>query len=166
MSEKDKTIIIVILAFILMSGCLLASCCAGSLFFLSRSDRNMIMEFLNDSETETENKKEEKASIDDNDDFFQNSEQETGLSQAEKAIIEATEKTRGLSAETKFAPVYQTEDELREYMIKQLEDVSDEDMRNELELYNILGFAPGDFDLHQFYVDMYTEIQRKLGLLQ
>ena len=33
----------------------------------------------------------------------------------------------------------------------------DEDFKNELGLYTILGFAPKDFDLRQFYVDLYTE---------
>ena len=79
------------------------------------------------------------------------------LSPEEAKIIDATEKLRGLSAENKFAPIYQTEDELRQYLIEQLKDSDDEDLKNELALYYILGFAPKDFDLRQFYVDMYTE---------
>ncbi len=79
------------------------------------------------------------------------------LSPEEAKIIDATEKLRGLSAENKFAPIYQTEDELRQYLIEQLKDSDDEDLKNELALYYILGFTPKDFDLRQFYVDMYTE---------
>ena len=80
-----------------------------------------------------------------------------GLSPDEQKIIEATERIRGLSVGNRLAPIYQTEDELRSYLIEQLNNTSDEDLRIESALYIILGFIPKDFDLRQFYVDLYSE---------
>lgn len=79
------------------------------------------------------------------------------LSPNEQKIIETTEKVRGLSAGNRLSPIYQTEEELRHYLIEQLNNTSDEDLRIESALYIILGFIPKDFDLRQFYVDLYSE---------
>lgn len=79
------------------------------------------------------------------------------LSPDEQKIIETTEKVRGLSAGNRLAPIYQTEEELRSYLIEQINNTSDEDLRIESALYIILGFIPEDFDLRQFYVDLYSE---------
>lgn len=154
MSEKEKTILIVIIAFICLAGCLMISCCAGSLLLVSRADRNTVIDLLNNTDLSERNGQNTAPVITQND---WESGDENGLSRAEQLIIAATEKTRGLSAETSLAPVYQTEAELREYMIDQLKDVTDDELEDELGLYTILGFTPKDFDLRQFYVDMYTE---------
>lgn len=159
MSEKDKTILIVILAFVILFGCMFMSCCAGSLFFLTRADRNTIIEFLNDS-TDGSVPNFDKTQAGSESVYGQpdmDLKDENGLSEAERLIIETTEKTRKLYADEKMAPVYQTEEELRSFMMTQMDDVTDEELEEELGLYNILGFAPKDFDLRQFYVDMYTE---------
>ena len=143
MSEKDKTILIVALAFVAVFGCFIISCCAATMLVVSHTGRDTLINVLNES-------------LNDNTvTYTKNIDGE--LTEAEQLIIEATEKVRGLSVETKLAPVYETEDELRAYMIEQLEDVTDEEFEDELGLYKILGFAPDGFDLRQFYVDMYTE---------
>ena len=153
MNEKDKTILLVVLAALAMCGCLIMSCCAASVLVLSRVDRSTIQEVFS-GETEISAGTENAGNVVSFEVLDDGSEE---LSQAERLIIAETEKVRGLKAEEPLAPVYQTEDELREYMIGQLDDVSDEDFKNELGLYTILGFAPKDFDLRQFYVDLYTE---------
>ena len=153
MNEKDKTILLVVLAALAMCGCLIMSCCAASVLVLSRVDRSTIQEVFS-GETEISSGTENTGNVVSFEVLDDGSEE---LSQAERLIIAETEKVRGLKAEEPLAPVYQTEDELREYMISQLDDVSDEDFKNELGLYTILGFAPKDFDLRQFYVDLYTE---------
>ena len=79
------------------------------------------------------------------------------LSDEEKTIIEATELIRELSAEDKFAPVYLTTEELRAQLMKDIEAESNEAYANENGLFRILGFVPDDFDLKQFYVDLYAE---------
>ena len=159
MSEKEKTILFVVLAFVFMCGCIVTSCCAVSMFILSRADRNTIIDILNNSTNSDISYSAGNQSESDNyaDQTNLDVKDENGLSEAEKMIISATEKTRNLHAEEKLAPVYQSEDELRDFMIAQMEDATDEDFEEELGLYNILGFAPKDFDLRQFYIDMYTE---------
>ena len=79
------------------------------------------------------------------------------LSPDEKIIIETTEKVRGLSAEPRMAPIYKTEEELRNYLIAQVNNTSDEELRIDSALFIILGFIPEDFNLRQFYVDLYSE---------
>lgn len=158
MSEKDKTLLIVILAVAALCGCFVISCCAASFYVLSHTDKNTVQEIL-DSGT-IENYTEDSADVDPVENAFvpyssdNNSE---ALFAAEQMIIEETEKVRGLSSSEKLTPTYQSEDELREYLIDQLEEVSDEELAEELFQYNVLGFAPKDFDLRQFYVDLYTE---------
>ena len=156
MSEKEKTILIVILAFVVMFGCLVISCCAASLFMISRADRDSVSKIMNESIALSNNSLEQN---DNNSNNFLASEEadHTELSRVEQMVIDETEKVRGLTAQTPLAPVYQTTEDLRNYMIAQLEDVSDEDMNKDLKLYAILGFAPENFDLRQFYVDMYSE---------
>lgn len=157
MSEKDKTIIIVILAFVALFGCLIMSCCAASMFAFSHADRDTIREILSGSsnafiQTDNNTQNNSPSASFENDDL-----DSEGLSQAERLIIAETEKIRGLKADEKLAPVYQTEEELREYMVSQLDEVTDEEFEDELGLYTILGFTPEEFDLRQFYVDLYTE---------
>lgn len=147
MSEKDKTILIVIIAFVVMCGCVVVSCCAASLFIATRVERNSDSVMIKDDA--------EKISFITDDEISEKS--SDGLSEAEHLIVRETERIRGLTAEKKLAPVYQTEDELRSYLIDQLKEATDEELRDELNLYYILGFAPKDFDLRQFYIDMYTE---------
>ena len=159
MSEKDKTILIVVLAFIILFGCMFISCCAGSMFYLTKTDKNAIIELLNDTSYNgfTNSNEVQSGTEAGYDQAGMDIKDENGLSEAEKLIIDATEKTRNLYADQKMAPVYQSEDELRSFMVSQMDDVTDEELEDELGLYNILGFAPKDFDLRQFYVDMYTE---------
>ena len=158
MSDKDKTLLIVIVAAAALCGCFVISCCAAGFYVLSHTDKNTVQELLNSGtiENHTDDPAEgtpvEKAL-----DTFSSDNNSDGLSEAEQMIIEETEKVRGLSSSDKLAPVYQSEEELREYLIGQLEEVSDEELADELLLFNILGFAPKDFDLRQFYIDMYTE---------
>ena len=157
MSEKEKTILIVVVALLFLCGCFLMSCCAGSLLLISRMDRDSIIEVLNESSFSSQlnaDNQTEEIQISDSD---WDERDENGLTNVEKLVIDSTEKARGLSSQTKFAPAYQTEDELREFMTDQLEDVTDDELEDELGLYNILGFVPKDFDLRQFYVDLYTE---------
>lgn len=161
MSEKEKTILIVVLAVLALCGCLVVSCCAGTMFVFSHADQNTFIELLGGSLTSDQNDSVPNFdAIPDDEISFSNDRNdvdENGLSRAEQLVIAETEKIRGLSADEKFAPVYQTEAELREYMIDELNEVTDEDFDKELGLYKILGFAPENFDLRQFYVDMYSE---------
>ena len=46
------------------------------------------------------------------------------LSPDEQKIIETTEKVRGLSTGNRLAPIYQTEEELRSYLIEQINNTS------------------------------------------
>lgn len=155
-NETNKTILIVVIAIIALCGCLTVSCCAVTFYTLSRVDKNKFSEIISSAETVP-------ALIPDFQDEPDTPEPETaeepieGLTADEQKIIQLTEETRGITAETKLAPVYKTADELRQDLIEQLEETTDEDLARELALYNILGFAPEDFDLRQFYVDLYTE---------
>ena len=155
-NEINKTILIVVIAIIALCGCLMVSCCALTFYTLSRVDRNKVSELLSEGESEP-------VHISYTGDTAGSPEMNTaeqpieGLTAEEQKIIQLTEETRGISAETKLAPVYKTADELRQDLIEQLEETTDEDLAKELALYNILGFAPEDFDLRQFYVDIYTE---------
>ncbi len=79
------------------------------------------------------------------------------LSDVEELIINTTEMTRELSTDQKFAPVYLTTDELREQLMNDLDAETDEEYAKETGLYRILGFVPDNFDLKQFYVDLYAE---------
>ena len=159
MSEKEKTILIVIIALIILCGCLMVSFCAGTMLILSRSDRNAIVDFLNESSNSdgSNSVRVQPGSGDSPDQSDTDEKDENGLSEAERLIIAATEKTRNLYADQKMAPVYQTEEELRSFMTEQMDEVTDEELEEELGLYTVLGFTPKDFDLRQFYVDMYTE---------
>ena len=151
MGENDKTILIVILAFLALFGCLVISCCAAWFFAVSRIDKDSMRELLKNSyTTEEEVIREIPAEL--------TIDPETGeLPEIEELIIQVTESTRELSALEKLSPVNKTEEELREYMTEQMAEVTDEDLAEELGLYNLLGFAPKDFDLRQLYVDLYTE---------
>ena len=158
MSEKDKTLLIVILAAAALCGCFVISCCAASFYFLSHADKNTVQELLNNGSIENHTEDPaNRAPVENESDTFLSGNNSDDLSAAEQLIIEETEKVRGLSSSEKLVPTYQSEDELREYLINQLEEVSDEELADELLLYNVLGFAPKDFDLRQFYIDMYTE---------
>lgn len=80
------------------------------------------------------------------------------LTEAQLKIIEEAETVRGLSSPMKFAPVYKTKDEIREYYSNEFYGMlEDEEFQNELGLMHILGFVPEDFDVKQFYIDLYTE---------
>ena len=46
MSEKDKTLLIVILAVAAICGCFVISCCAVSFYVLSHADKNTVNELL------------------------------------------------------------------------------------------------------------------------
>ena len=153
MSEKEKTILIVIIAAAMLCGCFVMSCCAASLFFITHTDKDTIRELIsNETSSSFTNPNSETVNSPSSTDTDTN-----GLSKEELLIIEETEKTRNLHSDVKLAPIYKTETELRNYLIDQMKDVSDEDLKKELDLYYLLGFAPKDFDLRQFYIDMYTE---------
>lgn len=152
MSERDKTLLIVILALVSLCGCFVVSCCAAGFYMVSRADRNTIQEILSNNSinniSETGHDKTDTA-LEEND--------PDTLSDAEQTIINETEKTRKLSSPEKLAPIYLSEDDIRKKLIDQLDEVSDKELADELALYNLLGFAPKDFDLRQFYVDLYSE---------
>lgn len=157
MSEKDKTILIVILAAVALCGCFVISCCAASFYMISHSDKNTIQSLIFDNESVSSNENIQDSKQVNNDDRSASAADSSGLSVEEKLIIDETEKKRNLKASEILVPIYQTEDDLREYMINELDDVSDEELDEELRLYNILGFAPKGFDLRKFYVDLYSE---------
>lgn len=159
MSEKDKTLLIVILAVAALCGCFMISCCAASFFIVSHADKNTFHEIFESGIVENYTVDTQNDRLDENtpDTFSVDINNSDGLSEAEQKIIDETEKVRGLKSTEKLAPTYQSEEELREYLIDQLDEVSDEELADELLLYNVLGFAPKNFDLRQFYLDMYTE---------
>ena len=157
MSDKDKTLLIVILAIISLCGCFAASCCAASLYLVSRTDRNTIQEFLSDNLYDMSENNPDSGSIVVTEENIEDDFNSEVLSKAEQSIIAETEKTRGLSGQRTMVPIYQSEDELREHLSKQMDEISNEELEDELALYNLLGFAPENFDLRQFYVDLYTE---------
>lgn len=157
-NETNKTLLIVIIAIVALCGCLTISCCAVAFYSFSRIDKENISEFF--SQNQNFSGVEELESIlADPENSLQNGETDSadGLTESERKIIQVTESTRGITAEEKLAPIYKTVDELREELTEQLAEVTDEELAEELGLYNILGFAPEDFDLRQFYVDLYTE---------
>ena len=158
MSEKDKTLLIVILAVAALCGCFVISCCAASFYVLSHADKNTVQELLNSGTIENYTDDSDNGDLVENTlDTYSSDNNSEGLSEAEQMIIKETEKVRGLSSSEKLSPTYQSADELREYLVSQLDEVTDEEFADELLLYNVLGFAPKDFDLRQFYIDMYTE---------
>lgn len=163
MEKKDtnKTLIIVIIALAAIFCCLLVSCCAFTFYAASRMDSKEMSRIINDSlpsgspfvsGSETAQTASETLDFTDIDESELN-----GLSPEEYEIIQVTEQTRGLTVEPKMAPIYQTVDELRQDLMDDLAEVTDEEFAEELGMYTVLGFAPKDFDLRQFYVDMYSE---------
>ena len=112
-NNTNKTILIVVIAIVVLLGCMLVSCCAASLYFLSRVDRNKVSELISnapddvDIETITTADAVETQTID-------------GLTADELKIIQLTEETRGITAADKMAPIYKTEEELRQDLIDQL----------------------------------------------
>lgn len=167
MNEKGKntTLIIVIIAAILLICCFISACCAASVYFFLRSDSSTSLESLLDDEDTIIEKidpsKSENESGSESDSATPNemdTVDESGLTANQRLIIEKAEEIRGLSADIKLAPIYQTQDELRAYMLDELYADTDEDEFTEQEeLYRLLGFIPADFDIEQFYLDMYTE---------
>ena len=164
--DSNKTLIIVILAVAALCGCLITSCCAVTFFTVSMLDKNTISDIFSqhpqnlipEESPESEDPSAQQPAADyPSDQDLEKEAESLGLTPEELEIIQVTEKTRGIQAEEKLAPVYRTEDELREYMIEELAEVTDEELADELGLYNLLGFAPKDFDLRQYYVDLYTE---------
>lgn len=158
-NEKNKTIILVIAAILALCGCLMVSCCAAAFYSVSRMNRETISELLSNGNAETPGNtaavptQEEQSGAE----VTLTDPEIGGLSAEEQKIIRITEETRGISAAQKMAPIYKTSEELRQDLIDQLQEVTDDEFAEELGLYNILGFAPEDFDLRQFYVDLYTE---------
>ena len=163
MEKKDtnKTLIIVIIALAAVFCCLLVSCCAFTLYSVSKMDSSELSRIINESNATggpTVPVSEAAQTVSETVDLSTIDESElNGLSREEYEIIRVTEQTRGLTAETKLAPIYQTVDELRQDLMDQLAEVTDEEFAEELGMYKVLGFAPEDFDLRQFYVDMYSE---------
>ena len=159
-NETNKTILIVVIAIIALCGCITVSCCAFTFYALSHIDKNKVGEFVSnapiDSEIETILSAEHPVDPE-TETGVETELPADGLTAEELKIIQLTEETRGITAETKLAPIYKTTEELRQDMIEQLQETTDEELADELGLYNILGFAPEDFDLRQFYVDLYTE---------
>lgn len=214
--NNNKTTIIVIIAIVAVCWCLLASCCASTLFVVSKHSIQEIVQDLHNNDSQQpilENAEPEKpkpsatepavtesdaaapdtaepsatevpvtkpdgteeapieaeaapsdgaevemtAEITSADTAERASDEKRELSDEEEIIIEATEKTRELTAEDKFAPVYLTTDELRAQLLKDIEAESDEDYAKETGLFRIFGFVPDNFDLKQFYVDLYAE---------
>ena len=106
MSDKDKTLLIVIVAAAALCGCFVISCCAAGFYVLSHTDKNTVQELLNSGtiENHTDDPAEgtpvEKAL-----DTFSSDNNSDGLSEAEQMIIEETEIVRGLSSSDKLAPV-------------------------------------------------------------
>lgn len=146
--ESNKTLIIVIAAVAALCGCLFISCCAATFFAASRIGKTTIAEVLDTANIPVV--EEEMAEL-------QTEAVPEGFTQEEIQIMRAAEKTRGLKSNEDLAIAYKTDDDLREYFMDGLKEVSDEELADELGLYEILAFAPKGFDLRQFYVDLYTE---------
>lgn len=153
--ETNKTLILVLIAILALCGCMIISCCAAAVYSMSRMNRDTIIEFLsNGTETLPSLNDPDTSSGMQSEEEVQTAE---GLTSEEQKIISITEEIRGITAENKLAPIYKSSDELRQDLISDLQEVTDEEFAEELGLYKILGFAPDDFDLRQFYVDLYTE---------
>ena len=105
MSEKDKTLLIVILAVAAICGCFVISCCAASFYVLSHADKNTINELLESGTIENHTNDPDDGDPNDPSPSDNNSDD---LSAAEQMIIEETEKVRGLSSSEKLAPTYQS----------------------------------------------------------
>ncbi len=163
--ESNKTLLIVIIAIIVLCGCLVVSCCAVAFYTVSRLDKNRISELINQNDINADQTDKESFFNPEEKPVSESKEEQgpaenikaEGLTDDELKIIQITEAKRGISAEEKLAPTYKTEDELRQELTEQLSEVTDEELADELAMYNILAFAPKDFDLRNFYVDMYTE---------
>ncbi len=200
---SNKTIVIIIAAIAAICCCWLVSCCAGTLFVLSRqSVEETVQDYYNNGSdqpilenaepaatatpvVETETVKEtveetveeavptetateeaveaeaaptEEAPVEMKVEITAEPVGETRpLSEVEEFIIDMTEMTRELSTDQKFAPVYLTTDELREQLMNDINAETDEEYAKENGLLRILGFVPENFDLKQFYVDLYAE---------
>ncbi len=172
MENKNKTLVIVLVAAAAVIGCCFLSFCAGSLVFLSKVDSQKVIEFLNEDDAvietitpdETQKPTVEPAEPADIPEEVKTGEEvsDTELSDLtpnQLKIVEQAEKIRGISAPVKLSPVYQSEDELRKYLEKEVYDqISDQDYQDEADLETILGFIPPEgFDLKQFYLDLYAE---------
>ncbi len=164
-NDSNKTLLIVIIAIIALCGCLTVSCCAIAFYSFSKIDKDTISEIITQNQDEQFTQDIESLFTPEPGAETDAKEGQTvtdeiipeGLTESELKIIQITESTRGITAKEKLAPVYKTEEELRQELTEQLAEVTDEELAEELGLYNMLGFAPKDFDLRQFYVDLYTE---------
>ncbi len=164
-NDSNKTLLFVIIAIAAMCGCLTVSCCAVAFYSFSRLDKNSVSEILSQDPDISGTEEFDPAAVPEQNEERQNPAQSddtdaqnnSGLTDNELKIIQTTESIRGITAEEKLAPIYKTEEELRQQLTEELSEVTDEELAEELGLYNILAFAPKDFDLRQFYVDLYTE---------
>ena len=155
-NDNNKTFLIIILAIAALCCCLAVSCCAAAFYTFTHINVGRVSDtFSSDTQDNPKDDSLFKPVKDADEDEPEVSIE--GFTDDEIRVIRITEKTRGLTAEEKLAPVYKSEEELREELMEDLSEVTDEELADELGLYSILAFAPEDFDLRQFYVDLYTE---------
>lgn len=82
----------------------------------------------------------------------------TELTPDQQTVIATVERIRGLSATEPLQIVYKTRAEIhQEVKDRFYESVSDEDIRQEQELMELLGFINTDFDVEAFYTELYGE---------
>ena len=151
--QKKTTLWIVVIAAILLIGCMcLSACAAGLYFFLKAEPESMLQNLFNTADDDSK-----RISTDQTEE----PEQDTSsnfLTPAQLKIIEAAQKIRGLSTQNDFSPVYKNKEDLRQYLIDQMhKNTTKQSITDEHDLLAILGFIPPDFDLEKFYLNFYTE---------
>ena len=92
MSEKDKTLLIVILAVAALCGCFMISCCAASFFIVSHADKNTFHEIFESGIVENYTVDTQNDRLDENtpDTFSVDINNSDGLSESEQNIIDET----------------------------------------------------------------------------
>lgn len=73
-------------------------------------------------------------------------------------IEQQVEQIRGLPSNTTVPRILMTQEELEEIVVNDFfSDYSDEDARQDVLVYSMLGLLPKDFDLKNFYTKLYSE---------
>ncbi|NMB94865.1 MAG: hypothetical protein GYA26_11640 [Flexilinea flocculi] len=152
-NQKKTTLWIVVIAAILLIGCMCLSACAAGLFiFLKAEPQSMLENIFNNADDDNKQNSADQTEEPEQDTSFNT------LTPGQMKIIETAQKIRELSTQNDFSPVYKTKEDLRKTLIEQLhKNTSKQDLVDEHDLLTILGFIPQDFDLEKFYLDFYAE---------
>ncbi len=163
--KNSNTVFIIIAVLLIVFACLCAAVFAGSVYLFTKGDSNLDINPIFNEATDVPREKNtpEPDSTSIPDDLI-NAKQTPSVSgpleltDNQKNIISAAERIRGLSLKDALVPNFQTRDDLKKYILNNMEkNSSDQDFADEQGLLTILGLIEPGMDLKKFYADLYSE---------